>query len=586
MEKRVLLAVVLSFLVLSVYQRLVPQPRRTPPQVAEETAAQPSGAAPATPSPQEPVVPDATPAAPAPDTGADVAEVTAETSARQIVVETNVLRGVFSNRGAVIQGWTLLRYDDDRTGRPIDLVPDGLDASVPRPFSLRLPDADQTARLNDAFFRADAAGTIDGRERPVTITFEYEDESGLVARKAFTLQPDSYIVAFSLDVSAGGQALNPVVQWGPGLGDSIHVASSSGTFGTYSQPPQGILYVDDSVERLSPSAVAEQPTYQGDFPFAGIDDHYFLASLVRPGVARITYQPVTAPLPEDPTVLRNMMAFDVLFAEPPNGVSVFFGPKDFDVLEAVDRELVRTIHYGIFSFLAVPLLRSLKWINGFVGNYGWSIIILTVLINLLMFPLRHKSVVSMRKMQALQPQMKAIQDRYAKLKVTDPARQKMNQEVMELYRQKGVNPASGCVPMLLTMPILFAFYSMLSVAIEIRGEPFALWITDLSKHDPLYITPVLMGITMLLQQRMTPIADPAQQKMMMIMPVMFLVFFLWAPSGLVLYWLMSNVLAIGQQYLTNRMIGAPVVKQVRPPAERRLKQAGTGRSPAARTNQR
>ena len=155
----------------------------------------------------------------------------------------------------------------------------------------------------------------------------------------------------------------------------------------------------------------------------------------------------------------------------------------------------------MFSFLAVPLLRSLKWIDAFVGNYGWSIIILTVLINVAMFPLKHKSVVSMRKMQELQPQVKAIQDRYSKMKMTDPGRSKMNEELMALYREKGVNPASGCVPMLLTMPVLFAFYAMLSVAVEIRGEPWALWIKDLSQHDPYYITPLLMGATMFWQQR-------------------------------------------------------------------------------------
>jgi YidC/Oxa1 family membrane protein insertase len=261
---------------------------------------------------------------------------------------------------------------------------------------------------------------------------------------------------------------------------------------------------------------------------------------------------------------------------------VYFGPKAFDVLASVDRDLVRSIHYGIFSFLAVPLLRSLKWINSFVGNFGWSIIILTILINIAMFPLKHKSVVSMRRMQELQPRIKGIQERYKHLGMTDPARGKMNEEMMALYKEKGVNPASGCVPMLLTMPVLFAFYSMLSVAVEIRGEPWALWITDLSQHDPFYITPVLMGATMLWQQSMTPVADPAQQKIMMITPVMFLMFFLWAPSGLVLYWLMSNLIGIGQQYATNAIIGKPIPPAPRPPAERKVKQAGSGQTEAAK----
>jgi YidC/Oxa1 family membrane protein insertase len=212
----------------------------------------------------------------------------------------------------------------------------------------------------------------------------------------------------------------------------------------------------------------------------------------------------------------------------------------------------------MFSFLAVPLLRALKWLNAFIGNYGWSIVILTILINLAMFPLRHKSVVSMRKMQDIQPQVKAIQDRYAKMKVTDPARQKMNTELMNLYREKGVNPASGCFPMLLTMPVLLAFYALLSVAIELRAAPFAGWIHDLSSYDPYFVTPVLMGASQFWQTKMTPMTgDPAQQRMMMFMPLMFMVFFLWMPSGLVLYWLVSNVWTIGQQYVTNRLIGSP-----------------------------
>ena len=173
----------------------------------------------------------------------------------------------------------------------------------------------------------------------------------------------------------------------------------------------------------------------------------------------------------------------------------------------------------------MPLLRSLKWINGYVGNYGWSIIILTIIINAIMFPLRHKSVVSMRKMQEIQPEVKAIQDRYAKLKATDPAKQKMNKEMMALYKERGVNPASGCVPMLLTMPVLFAFYALLSTAIELRGAPFMRLDSRSLGARSVLRDAVLMGVSQMWQQRMTPAtgADPAQQKMMMIMPVIFTV---------------------------------------------------------------
>jgi YidC/Oxa1 family membrane protein insertase len=200
-----------------------------------------------------------------------------------------------------------------------------------------------------------------------------------------------------------------------------------------------------------------------------------------------------------------------------------------------------------------------------------------VIINAIMFPLRHKSVVSMRRMQEIQPEVKAIQDRYAKYKTTDPAKQKMNQELMALYRERGVNPAGGCVPMLLTFPILFAMWALLSTAIELRGAPFFGWIHDLTAHDPYFVTPVLMGATSFWQQRITPNAggmDPAQQKMMMFMPIVLTVMFLWLPAGALLYYLVSNVWTIGQQYLTNYLIGPPNIRTTRPAAERRLKRVG------------
>jgi YidC/Oxa1 family membrane protein insertase len=236
----------------------------------------------------------------------------------------------------------------------------------------------------------------------------------------------------------------------------------------------------------------------------------------------------------------------------------YMGPKEIDILRAVDPQLVRAIDFGFFAVLVVPLLQTLKWLYSYIGNYGWAIVALTVIINVLIFPLRHRSMVSMKKMQTLQPEIKAIQERYKHLKMTDPAKQKMNNEMMALYKQKGVNPASGCVPMLLTLPILYAFYQMLYSSIEMRGAPFIGWITDLSKHDPWYVTPVVMGATMFWQQKMMPATtDPMQRKIFLAMPIIFTVTFLGMPSGLVLYWLVSNVLAIGQQYLTNHLIAAP-----------------------------
>jgi YidC/Oxa1 family membrane protein insertase len=370
----------------------------------------------------------------------------------------------------------------------------------------------------------------------------------------------------------------PAITWGPSLGSGT---VSSGL--TYSPSAQPIYSRGRKVTRVGFDKIAESRVVEGNAEFGGVDDHYFLTALLSPAQpVRLEYDPVPVAVPGSDRGLH-FVSWSARYPSAPSNVRFFAGPKDFDVLERASQDLVLAIDFGIFSWLVVPLLRALKWVNGYIGNYGWSIIALTVLINLVMFPLRHKSVVSMRKMQELQPEVKAIQDRYAKLKMSDPARQKMNVELMNLYRERGVNPASGCVPMLLTLPVLFAFYAMLSVAIELRGAPFVGWIRDLSVYDPWFVTPVLMGITQFVQQRMTPATgDPAQQRMMLFMPLIFMTMFIWAPSGLVLYWTSSNLWAIGQQVLTNRLIGPPPQRAVRPPAERRLKTAGGGKSDAAK----
>ena len=585
MEKRVLLAVLLSFLVLYGYQAVFPPPKPPPPQPRSTQTRSPQQSAPApTATSARETAPIPTPGPPSEEPAAPgAAPLVGESAERTTTVDTSTVTAVFSNRGARILNWRLKHYVDDH-GKPVDLVPAGLPNGVPRPFTLRTEDPSVTARLNGALYAASAGGqAVPDRltvTTPTDLVFEFQDADRLQVRKAFHFDPQGYLLTFSAQVRNGAQTLNPVVQWGPGLGDSIHVAGQQSSYGSYVQKPQPILMKEGKVVRLA--TPQQHPSHQGTFPFAGVDDHYFIAMAVEPGLVRVQYEPVVAPMPGNPALQRDMVAWEVLFARPPDRARFFYGPKDFDVLASVDRTLVKAIHFGIWDFLAVPLLRALKWINAYVGNYGWSIIILTVLINAAMFPLRHKSVVSMRRMQELQPQIKAIQDRYSKYKATDPERQKMNQELMALYKEKGVNPASGCLPMLLTMPVLFAFYSLLSVAIEMRGAPFAFWIKDLSIHDPYYITPLIMGATMFWQQRLTPIADPAQAKVMMLTPVMFLFFFLWAPSGLVIYWTVSNLLGIGQQYATTRIIGAPHVTHVRPPAERRIKSAGAGRSESAR----
>jgi YidC/Oxa1 family membrane protein insertase len=588
MEKRVLLAISLSFVVLFAYQMLVPKPAAKSLPVRPNVAAGKSAPAPGTAAnatvgqsaaPKDPAAIAAAAPVEADKPAAAAADVAAarisDTAERDIVVDTTHVRAVFSNRGALVKSWILKDYPDEK-GHPIDIVPPVTSTPATRPFAISVPDEKLTQTLQTALYKPSAT-TLDVGNGTQSLTFTFEDATGLSAKKTFEFQPGGkpYLVRLTVDVTQGGQAQKVTVHGGAGLGDIVRAEKPGGFFHpTNYQQPEAIFQTGKDVTRTAYSKIAQQPVHEGAYTYVGVDDHYFIGMLIARGApTRVEYAASEVPTPAGP---RDVVDYRVQLNGGSNATpyEFFYGPKDFDVLRSTDPslELQRSIYFGMFSFLAVPLLTALKWINGFIGNYGWSIITLTIAINLVLFPLRHKSVVSMRRMQEIQPQVKAIQDRYAKMKVTDPARQKMNTELMTLYKEKGVNPASGCVPMLLTLPVLFAFYALLSVAIELRGAPFTLWIHDLSRYDPYFVTPVLMGITQFWQTKMTPTTgDPAQQRMMMLMPLMFMVFFVWAPSGLVIYWFVSNLWSIGQQYLTNQLIGPPPQHVLRPAAERRVK---------------
>jgi YidC/Oxa1 family membrane protein insertase len=569
MQKQFLLAIVLSFLVIYGWQALFPPKRPAQPQPSpQQVTTKPSGTD--APGAQQAAAVEA--AKPTPVEAAPLVTASAE---QDVIVENSSVMAVFSTRGGVLKSWRLRNYRDGN-GDPLELVPQNV-PNAPKPFTLEVDDQALTTTLQNALFKPSVDSLKVGNSAE-TLVFEYRDAAGLAARKEFSFDPTHpYVVRFGANVSRNGEQLNPKIKWGPALGTGI---VSGGM--TYAPAPQPIFFRDRKVTRVAIKDVEKHQQEQGAFGFAGVDDHYFLSAVIPPGEQlQLTFSPVSVPVEGQDQQLQ-FVSWGVR-APSAQPLDFFFGPKDLDVLQSIKPDLVRAIDFGMFDWLVVPLLRALKWINGYVGNYGWSIIVLTILINLVMFPLKHKSIVSMRKMTELQPQLKAIQDRYAKLKMTDPGRQKMNEEVMALYRQHGTNPASGCIPMLLTLPVLVAFYAMLSVAIELRGAPFVGWINDLSAHDPFYVTPILMGITMFIQQKMTPsVADPVQAKMMMFMPLMFTGMLMRAPSGLVLYWTASNLWAIGQQVLTNKMIGPPPQHNVRPPAERQMKTAGAGKSVRAK----
>jgi len=582
MERRVLIAIFLCFLVLYLWQALVVKPVPKPavaatPATASGTPIAGAAAPSDTAAPGQTALPgtEAPPVAEVPAAAALVGE----TLERDIRVETPNIIAVFTNRGARLKSWKLKRYLDKQK-QPQELVESELE---PLPFTLRTADDHANAILNRALYTvrdAPSDGTSSSSPGPTDLRFEYRDSAGVQAVKEFHLEPSSYILTFRANVNVADRTVPASIVWGPAVGDHLETSSLI-------QVSQGLLIEGGKPTRLTAKDVAAQATHEGNFRLAGVNDNYFMVAAIDQGPSKVTFQPVSIPLPAGAKpATRELLSFTLAPQQDSGTLKFFIGPKDLDVLKGVDPEFVTAINFGRFALITVPLLQSLKWVHGYIGNWGWSIVILTIIINLVMAPLRHKQVVSMRKMQEIQPEVKAIQDRYSKLKATDPAKQKMNQEMMALYREKKVNPAAGCVPMLLTLPIMIAMWAVLQVAIELRGAPWFGWIRDLSAPDPLYILPILMVISQFLQQRMTPMAgaDPAQQKMMMFMPLVMGFIFFSLPAGALLYYVAGTVIGIGQQYVTTRIIGPPHVRTVRPPAERRVKRAGNGKSDGASGN--
>jgi YidC/Oxa1 family membrane protein insertase len=579
LERRVLVAFVLSFLVIYGYQYYFARPKPKP-AAAGTAATASSGAgsaqAPAATAPAGTTTPPVG-SQPAASSEPAATPLVAETSARDIHIETPLVSAVFTNRGGVLKSWTLKDYHD-RNGEPLELVATELQATQPLPFTLETEDARVTSALSSALYAV--RGAPEGPlTAPATITFEYRDSSGLAATKEFVIDPKSFLITLRASVKQNDRTLNPAIEWGPGLGDNDSQIGRSGVL------PGGIYAVAGKVSRPTAKSLGASTSYDQDFEYVGIDDHYFLSIALKPGRTKVEYKTITEPIPPDSKATpRQYVSYQLQMPQPEQTVTFFVGPKNFDTLAALDPSLTKTINYGMLAVIVVPFLRTLNWIHGYIGNYGWAIVALTVLLNVILFPLNHKSVVSMRKMQEIQPEAKAIQERYSKLKATDPARQKMNQELMALYKQRGVNPASGCVPMLLTLPIFMAFYWMLSYSIELRGAPFVGWIHDLSQPDPYYVLPIMVGIAQFVTQWMTPMqpgVDPAQQKMMMIMPLVLTFVFVASPAGSLLYWFVQSILRVGQQSVTNKLIGPPKVHAVRPAAERRVKRVGAGKTESA-----
>jgi YidC/Oxa1 family membrane protein insertase len=387
------------------------------------------------------------------------------------------------------------------------------------------------------------------------VTFEYAD-GRTFGRKTFTFQPNSYLTHLNSEVRENGNGIGHLLTWRGGFGDrAVHAAAST----------MRTLYFDVNDNKLveNDAKVAEQgpALVSGTYDFAGIQDTYFAAVFVPRERQTVKLQTWSDNAQVTPESGEEALAGVAVGGEAANRYSVFVGPKDLDLLTRVNPKLSQVVDFGWFAFIAKPLFLFLNWLNdNFIRNYGWSIIVATIIINMLLLPLKLSGMKSMKKMGALQPEIAKINEKYKNLSLTDPRKAQQNEEVMALYKKHGVNPlGGGCMPLLLQIPFFYAFYKVLSIAIEVRGAKW-LWIGDLAQYDPLYLLPVIMVVTQFVLQKMTPTttADPMQQRMMLLMPLMFGFLFFKASAGLVLYWLTGNLVSIAQQWFINKATPTPV----------------------------
>lgn len=547
MERRILLAFTLSFLVFALYLRFVaPRPAvvEPPSRVTERGPERPAEDI----REREPDSPLTSPRPPS-EVEREKTEVREAAAEQQITVETPLYRARWTNRGARLMSFVLKQYEDSQ-GKAFEMIP--IEASERldiRPFDVVVDDPEVVPRLRAARFEVSTSGLRLSEGDSGEIAFTWADGTGWEVSKRFQFSGSSYLIESQISVEFAGREVPKKVLYGPGVGEE------SAT-GTYATPDKGVIKAGEEVERFDAGDIEDGQGAGVAVEVVGVASHYF-AALMLPkerGAAGAELSKTSLELEGGRTREFITAALDV--PTRPASFTTFVGPKDHELLAALGPGLEYIIEYGAWMrFLALPLRSALLWIHEYVGSYGWSIVLLTVVINLALFPLKHHSYVSMRKMQKLGPQVKRIQERYKKLKPTDPRRQEMNKEVYQLYREHNVSPVSGCLPMLMMIPFFFAFYQLLRVMIELRHAPFLFWIQDLSTFDPFFILPILMGVSQLAMQKMTPqtTADPIQAKVMMLMPLVFMFILAWAPAGLVLYWFVNNLVSIGQQTLTNRL---------------------------------
>jgi YidC/Oxa1 family membrane protein insertase len=594
-EIRALIALVISLAILAGWQYFFAPsaPPPAPATVEESQAGEISGEAESLApipeaAPLENEAAAATQAEPEPVEGAIFAEAEEE-----VVVDTGLLRTTLTNRGARISSLILNDFQGD-FGGPLELIVDVFAEQNALPLDLITPMSPElAAEANDALYVMTIEGGISrggvraSQSEPIVVRWRWSDGAGWLVEKSLTFPRDSYLLELRTRIRTPRDT--PVfIGLGPSLQDRVDSSTRS-----FYLTSGSVALLDGGVEHWAFDDLEAPIDINGQVGWGGVESDYFTTLFVPPdGGGRLHLDalpwPALVPAAEgesDAADEERGAGVRTGLYVPTEGLEVPFyvGPKQHSLLASYGHNLDRAVDFGFFSFLALPLLISMNWVYGYVGNYGLAIILLTVVLKILFLPLTHRSMKSMRKMQKLQPEMAAIRARYKGVKDMEK-RQDMNTEIMGLYKTHGVSPLGGCLPLLLQMPFLFAFYSALSVAIEIRHAPFMLWIMDLSKADPYLVLPLLMGVSMYAQQRMTPTtADPVQARIFRFMPVMFTFIFLSLPSGLVLYWFVNNLLGIAQQVVINRQVEAEATTAEATKGSKKGKPKGKGEKAAPRS---
>jgi len=546
MERRLLLVFVLTFVVILLFQPILKKYLPQPSPARQNQAPAPSQPAPA---PTQMQVSQPTPPSATEKTATKRADAEAQT-----VIESDLYRITFTNRGAQATSWVLKKFDDDH-GKPLELVNAAAAQKYGFPLSLWTYDESRRNQINSVLYVSSESGT---QSAPTAITFEYADQD-LSIRKVFRFD-QSYLLKVEISVLVKGSEVTALPAWPAGFGDENSPVAYA---------PGRIEYqYNGTVERLAGKKISNGGTQPGPFNWIATTDQYFAAAFIpdnsQDAVAVTLRNSLDVPKEKNP---QDTTKVDVLGVAAGNlhGPSVgrmYVGPKELQSLEAVSvptisgkpPDLRALINFGFFEVIARPLFVWLRWTYKYIGNWGWAIVIQTIIINLALLPLRVSSMKSALKMQRIQPQMNVIKEKYKKYGMRDPRRQEMNTEIGELMKREGVSPVGGCLPMVIQMPFLFAYYSMLGSALDLRHAHW-LWIRDLSSPDPYLILPILIIITGLATQRMTPQAgmDPSQQKMMnLMMPVMFGIISYRLAAGLCVYWVVGSLIAIVQQWVMNR----------------------------------